>query len=523
MTNDKGHDNSRRGHTKITAVIVIFAVTLVGVLWLFTFSRISSEHRAEVTAITRANANLAKAFEENVRRNLLAMDDVLLYVKEEFEEHGFVGPGVIERVKRNKAVPMVHVSVADSTGAIVASSLPGLLGVKVRDGEYFRHLAVIDDGRPYFSRPIVGQVTKEWLFHISRRLNKPDKGFAGTVTIGVDPVYFSRFYREMRLGDAYSVGLVGLDGFIRIRQSGDKLDVGTDIRQAPFFRNLQQAPAGSFVDVAVVDGQRRIFSYRTMPDFPLAIVVTVREDDAMAECYQRRLGYCLAAAVVTLLILAFSIFLGRLVTQKAAAEEALRHVNEQLEARVTERTEELAAANQELLRLSVLDGLTGIANRRSFDQYLEREWKGAMRRHKPLVLLLADIDFFKAYNDTYGHQLGDDCLKKVAAVLRDRVKRATDMVARYGGEEFAIVLPSNDETGGMIIAEDIRKHIEDLGLEHKSAPLGRLTISLGVAVAVPKARQSEQVLLALADTALYAAKRNGRNRVERVIDLDAQP
>lgn len=523
MAIDKESPIPIRGHIRIAAVIVGFAVTLVGVLWLLTFSRITFEHRAELAAVTRDNTNLVKAFEENVRRNLLAIDDTLLYVKEEFEDHGTVDPELIARVKKTKAISVIHLSVTDETGIIVASSLPSLIGVSVASGEYFRYFTANADDRPYFAKPVIGQVTQEWIFHMSRRLNKPDGSFAGALTIGVDPAYFSGFYRAMGLGDAYAVGLVGLDGYMRVRQAGDRQDIGTDIRQAPLFRHLKEAPAGSFADATVVDGQRRIFSYQTMPDYPLVLVVTVREADAMADFYQRRLGYCLTAAAVTLLILAFSIFLGRLVAQKAAAEEALRQANEQLEARVSERTEELAAANQELLRLSVLDGLTGIANRRSFDQYLEREWKGAMRRKKRLVLLLADIDFFKAYNDTYGHLFGDDCLKTVATAIRSRVKRATDMVARYGGEEFAVVLPSADETGAMIIAEDIRKYIEDLAIEHKSAPGGRLTISLGVAAVVPRPGQSEQDLLTLADNALYAAKRAGRNRVERAIDLDAHP
>lgn len=172
-------------------------------------------------------------------------------------------------------------------------------------------------------------------------------------------------------------------------------------------------------------------------------------------------------------------------------------------------------AEEELKRLCYKDGLTGIANRRHFEEVLEREWRRAARNRKPLSLLMCDIDFFKAYNDTYGHQSGDECLKQVAGALNGMVNRPGDLVSRYGGEEFAVILPETDAEGAAFVAETLRAGIEALKIPNINSGLGRyLTVSLGVASLVPSPDSSSDELIAAADHALYQAKVEGRNRVK---------
>ncbi len=175
--------------------------------------------------------------------------------------------------------------------------------------------------------------------------------------------------------------------------------------------------------------------------------------------------------------------------------------------------QELEIRNAELQRLSSVDGLTGIANRRNFDERLDQEWKRAMREDLRLSLILIDVDFFKPFNDNYGHQLGDDCLRSVASALAGALHRPGDFVARYGGEEFVAVLPGTDLKGAMVTAEALRMAIEAKKVRHDFSKAARnVTISLGIASVIPRQGMLPSALIVAADTALYEAKEGGRNR-----------
>lgn len=183
-----------------------------------------------------------------------------------------------------------------------------------------------------------------------------------------------------------------------------------------------------------------------------------------------------------------------------------------------ETTRALDQANRELLRLSSVDGLTGVANRRQFDGCLESEWRRATRSQAPLSLLLLDVDCFKAFNDRYGHLAGDECLRRVASALADQTRRAPDLVARYGGEEFAVLLPETTSEGALALAESLRAAVEELRVPHDgSLAASVVTVSIGCATRVPLAGQQPESLVAWADRALYRAKRGGRNRVDAAV------
>jgi len=200
-----------------------------------------------------------------------------------------------------------------------------------------------------------------------------------------------------------------------------------------------------------------------------------------------------------------------LVRLRTRSLQARQH---EMELLVAQRTEELRQANEHLSRLSYADALTGLANRRRFDEALHEEWRRARRAQAPLALLIADIDSFKAYNDELGHPEGDRCLKAVAGVFSQALGRAGDLAARYGGEEFVILIPGADLAAAKAVAESLRLACEALAIAHPASPAGPVvTLSLGVASCVPTDELTVESLLAAADAALYRAKQEGRNRV----------
>lgn len=176
---------------------------------------------------------------------------------------------------------------------------------------------------------------------------------------------------------------------------------------------------------------------------------------------------------------------------------------------ITQRQQTLAI----LQKLAAFDGLTQIANRRCFDETLEREWRRMVREEEPISLILCDVDHFKMYNDTYGHQAGDDCLQKVASAIAQAAQRPGDLVARYGGEEFALILPSTPSQGAVTVANNIRKSLKSLKIPHEKSPINYVSLSFGISSVIPSPQSSYRSFLESADRALYQAKNEGRDRI----------
>jgi len=221
---------------------------------------------------------------------------------------------------------------------------------------------------------------------------------------------------------------------------------------------------------------------------------------------------------LVVLLWAGAMFSRRLRTELAEQsrlQDEITAANLALEEKVLQRTAELEAANRQLQALSATDGLTGLANRRKFDQEWEQEWFRAVRQSLPLAVAMIDVDQFKAYNDHYGHQSGDVCLKLVAQTLSLSVQRSGELAARYGGEEFVVILPGLNAAEAAAVMERVRDAVQALGLPHaRAAVAGVVTISAGVAACVPQPGDDPARLVQAADAAMYRAKTSGRNRVE---------
>jgi diguanylate cyclase (GGDEF)-like protein len=219
--------------------------------------------------------------------------------------------------------------------------------------------------------------------------------------------------------------------------------------------------------------------------------------------------YAAFVAIHILAALALTSFLNRQTLQLLLRDEE----KSELVARLESAKQELELINHHLETLAATDALTGVANRRAFDLESAREWRRCAREHAAMSMLLLDVDHFKAFNDFYGHQAGDICLREVAATTLSALRRSADMLARYGGEEFVVILPRTTLEGAMVIGAAVLAAMAARSLVHDASPFGIVTVSIGAACLDPNPDEPVERLIALADAALYAAKRGGRNQV----------
>lgn len=325
---------------------------------------------------------------------------------------------------------------------------------------------------------------------LTRRLSNPDGSFAGIVLLSINLEYFHRLFAGLSLGPHGSMSLIGRNGVMIMRQPYDIRTIGRSIKGANTYAHFRAAPQGSFSETASIDHTRRLYWFSNFPHYPLIIMVAAAEQDVYAAWWRR------------------TVFIGSLMLAFGTAFVALSILlGVQLRRRMR--------AESELQLLARTDGLTGLNNRRSLGEILEREWRRARRNRSVMSLLFVDIDRFKAYNDTYGHQAGDDALTTVARCIGECIRRPADTAARYGGEEFVVVLPETSAPGAAEIAERIRDAIAGCGIEHASSEFGRVTASIGVVSRMPGTEDELDAAIKAADEALYYAKAGGRNRVSQ--------
>ena len=248
-----------------------------------------------------------------------------------------------------------------------------------------------------------------------------------------------------------------------------------------------------------------------------AISALTTDLGAQAQRFARMRALALGLRVgAVLLLLGVSVVFSRRLREELRTREQLgreiQAANARLEDKVRQRTAELQEANRRLSTLSTTDSLTGLANRRKFDEVWQTEWQRSVRQGMPLAVIMLDVDFFKRYNDHRGHQAGDACLQQVAHILAAGVQRAGELVARYGGEEFVLVLPGARLGDAQASAERIRAAVQAAAIAHPDSPLGPcVTVSLGFAADMPRLGEDPEWLLRAADAALYQAKAQGRN------------
>jgi diguanylate cyclase (GGDEF)-like protein len=360
------------------------------------------------------------------------------------------------------------------------------------DRAYFRHHRDVDDTLSWLGPPVRSRTDNHWIITVSRRFNDADGRFAGVVLASIRAEYFSAFYRGFDIGKDGAIALVSNQGIVYARAPDGEANVGLDISKSTLLASMQAQRAGALTYTSPVDHVRRISGFRHGEPFPVIAVAALSEQEALS-AWQHSVR---RHALLTLVTIALLAGLGEWLRRQLLERQV---VQDQLES------------------LARTDALTGLANRRALDEYLADAWPRALRESSPLGLLLVDIDHFKAFNDTYGHQAGDACLRQVAEAVHLCARRHGDMAARYGGEELALVLPGCDPDALRSLAEAVCRAVRALDIPHAESYTAQMvTVSVGAASLWPGRLGQDEgpaSLVALADLALYDAKAGGRNRV----------
>jgi diguanylate cyclase (GGDEF)-like protein len=439
--------------------------------------------RGEEELARQSLDNLASSIDSDVSRNIELYDLSLRAVV-----NSMVLPEIKQVSKTIRHLILFdHAATAKHFGAIQVFDANGQLTIDAStldprpenraDEEYFRVHRDLDAGL-FVSRPMLHRGA--FAIVLSRRITAADGSFLGVVAGSIRFSYFHELFERLNLDTDDTITVLRRDRTIIMRRPFDLDVIGKNLADRPAWNPANLRDGGSYLGQGPVDAIPRLYVRRSGTS-PLFVVVG-KPLDSILSLWRReamRIGAMMMALVA--FVLAATLILAREIRRRGEAEDKL---------------EELATT----------DALTGLRNRRKFDSAIESEWRRALRHETPLSLLMIDADHFKAYNDTFGHQAGDQVLVGIAICISDSVKRAADCAARYGGEEFAVLLPGHSAAEAFTVAETIRRKVE--GWSDDATPS---TVSVGVASMTPSAAFDWPQFVHAADKALYAAKASGRN------------
>lgn len=478
----------------MAVVMLVFVATEAWRFW--------RDYRAAFTVAENSVVNLARASAQHAEDSIRQVDAITAALAERLEGDGFANldrPRLHALLRQQvQIMPQLHglfVYGADGTWLATDHTVTAPKANNA-DRDYFIYHREHTGRQIRIGSVVKSRSTEELIIPISRRLNFPDGSFAGVLlgTIKVD--WFVRYYGDFQIDQSGALVLAKRDGTILVRRPFVEQVLGSSLADSEVFRDyLPYANEGVVETVAVVDGTPRLYAYRGLTSYPLVVQAGLSRDAILAAWRQDVIK---SIGVLLVLLLGLSLF-GWVV---------LRQLRERI---VIERA--LHQAHQTLKDLALTDSLTGLGNRRRLDGVLDVEIARARRQGYPVALVMMDLDFFKAFNDRYGHLAGDQCLRQVAEVLGQALKRPADLAVRYGGEEFTLLLPDTDGHGAGLIVQETLQQLRRLAIEHAGSPFGVVSASAGIAVAHPAQQPiSSQALVAEADAALYEAKRQGRDR-----------
>jgi diguanylate cyclase (GGDEF)-like protein len=472
----------------------LMAVIWLAITWGVTFGLIKIKHGEAERDAQVSSGELLGTYEAQVVRVLREIDQTLNLVKFWHERTGMHG-ALLELEDQGLLPPdlVFTVAIADRDGTIVESTR-SLGTLSVANQDYFRQQR--DSGSMVVGRLPQG-ATGEGKLPFTRRLNAANGDFEGIVIVAVDASFFVSGYDTSKLGEHGVLGILGTDGILRVRRSGDSMFSGDAINYASLVPGANEPETEPTVSLSSWDGVWRWNSAREIYGFPLAIIVGLSQADQLAAVQRASTRYVLGAAGASVGIVLLMSLLGRMSWQLAKSR--------------TRESESKLVHAQRIEYLAYHDGLTGLPNRSMFSKLLSQRISEARRYDRGLAVAFLDLDRFKQINDTLGHEAGDQLLREVATRLQGCV-RDSDSVARLGGDEFVVLLPDLED--GKLAATVAHKILAVLGkpftlIGHEF----RVTASIGISV-YPQDGQDEQTLTKNADIAMYQAKAEGKNNFQ---------
>jgi diguanylate cyclase (GGDEF)-like protein len=434
-------------------------------------------------------ASLVSMIEADLVRNIGALNLSLQGVAEKLNQPDLlrISPEARQLALFDRAAAASHVGsimVLDETGHLRFDSRTGTpKNEDLSNRDYFKAQR-ISNSKPllYIGHPQASGNADNLFIGISRRLTNADGSFGGVVTGTLNLGYFKELFAKIALSADSHISLLLTDGTILMRWPYEQALIGRNIRGAEVFKRFAHASRGRFEKRAVVDGVKRLTVYSQVSDLPIIIGIGQSTDDIDAQW--RRSAWIVGLLIAALCGLSGA--LGFVLLREFARRNA---------------------AERKLVTLATTDGLTGLSNRWSFDEAINREWRRAQHNVSMLALLMIDADRFKQYNDANGHQAGDQLLASLGSAVSNSIRGGIDVGARYGGDEFAVLLPETSLDGAERVADLIRARF-------MAAYGDDARISVGVACLTAHRSCEHAALLAAADTALYRAKSNGRDRTE---------
>ena len=514
-------DGNGAGHTTATlsglerkkrplggAATVFILLGLLALAVVETLSRVSAWDNQLAESRT-ATVNIAQATAEHAEKTIDLIGSMLFGLVEQVEQNG-VAPDKLPIWQQNlmarvKQTPALQALILYDEGGrwLVTSVKPFNAAVNNSDRAYFAYHRTHRDRGLYIGAPIQSRSSGVWVLPLSRRIEHADGSFAGVALATVRIDYFQKYYDRFDIGKNGAIFLALADGTLVTRRPFLPEAIGTSIKNGPVFAMAKgNADSGTAMRVSRLDGVERLYTYRRSSAHPIFIAAALSKTEIFSGWWT--ITFTEVGGLLLVLFILF--FLGyRLFMQI--------RIRARLETELWGARNDLRSTNALLEELAATDPLTGLKNRRYMSERMDHEFSRAARLGASLAIIMIDIDFFKRFNDTYGHLAGDACLKMVSGVIARTGNRTGDVTARMGGEEFALMLPNTDMEGAVAVGNKICQAVFAIRESHISSDIGVVTISVGVFAGVPMKSGSVVEYMGAADTALYKAKLGGRNQV----------